>query len=139
MKIYAEAPAVYLSDWVASIERHPAGQQVPFHYHDVEEWLQVRQGEMSFVSAKGHVYRVEVGRALEISRGEVHRVEIGPCGVEYQMWLPVSMPDPQFTNSLNDAEIDLIRDNLMVPDFEDKWATSSKRATRCHTPLPMTA
>jgi hypothetical protein len=39
-----------LTDWVASIERHPAAQQVPFHYHDVEEWLQVREGEMSFVS-----------------------------------------------------------------------------------------
>jgi hypothetical protein len=120
MKIYAEAPAVYLGDWVASIEQHPAGQQVPFHYHDVEEWLQVQQGEMSFVSAKGHVYRVGVGRALKIPRGEVHRVEIGPGGVEYQMWLPVGMPDAQFTNRLNDAELDLIRDNLMVPDFEDK-------------------
>ena len=72
-----------------------ATQSLKFHYHDVEEWLQVRQGEMSFVSAKGHIYRVEAGRILEIPRGEVHRVEIGPSGVEYQMWLPVSMPDSQ--------------------------------------------
>jgi hypothetical protein len=102
----------------------PGGQHVGYHYHDVEEWLEVLEGEISFFpvgeleSAVVACALVE-GEVLKIPRGEIHRVEIGPHGVKYNMWVPVYV-EP-FMNMLNDEEISLIRKNLKLPIVENQW------------------
>jgi cupin domain len=119
MKIYAEVPRGLVDDWVASKKRHGPGAKLRTHYHPVEEWLQVEKGEISFFSAGGREYRLGVGQALHIPRGEVHRVEIGPNGVEYRMWVPVDVGEGGFGNVL-DAEAEaLVEKNLEVPNAED--------------------
>jgi hypothetical protein len=124
MKIYFNMPREFVDGWAMSTERHDAGEPVPFHYHDVEEWLQVQTGEICFVSAGGRDYRPSVGQVLQIPRGEVHRVEFGPNGVEYQMWVPVAVRDQDFAKLLNDEDVALIEKNLAVPQAEDSGNTS---------------
>lgn len=85
MKIHSNIPDVITKKWTSSIERHAEKEQVAFHYHDVEEWLQVVRGQISFFSAGEKEYRLSVAQVLQIPRGELHRVEIGEEGVEYRM------------------------------------------------------
>lgn len=127
MKIYTNIPQPFTDDWAMSTVRHPSGAQFPFHYHDVEEWLQVLEGEIYFFSAGEQEYRLGVGQVLQISRGEVHRVEIGPTGVAYQMWTPVAGQDLDFVKELSDAEMTLIRENLLVPQHENKGGDAAQQ------------
>jgi len=120
MRIYPQVPEGLVSDWAVSTERHDPGEKLRPHYHDVEEWLQVQQGEIRFSSAGGRDYPLGVGQALRIARGEVHRVEIGPHGVEYRMWIPVAVPEGAFANVLDDADLTLIQKNLEFPGAEDR-------------------
>jgi hypothetical protein len=120
MKIYPRVPEGLVEDWVASTERHDPGEKLRSHYHDVEEWLQVQKGAICFFSAGGRAYRLGVGQALLIPRGEVHRVEIGPDGVEYRMWLPVAVRDGDFANVLDEEDLALIKTNLEAPKAEDR-------------------
>jgi len=120
MKIYPRVPEGLVDDWVASIEIHDPGEKRRSHYHDVEEWLQVQEGEICFFSAGGRAYRLGVGQALRIPRGEVHRVEIGPEGVAYRMWLPVAVRDGDFEKVVDDQDMDLIQKNLDAPKAEDR-------------------
>ena len=120
MKIYPQVPQGLVNGWVASTERHEPGEKVPFHYHDVEEWLQVQKGDIRFFSAGGREHHLGVGQALEIPRGEVHRVEIGAHGVEYRMWIPVDVREAGFANVLDGEAEALIKKNLLVPSAEDR-------------------
>ena len=98
---------------------HPAGEQVDFHYHDVEEWLEVLKGKISFFSAGELEYSLVEGEALKIPQGEIHRVAIGPEGVTYRMWVPVN--DEFFSHMLDDKDMSLVRRNLELPEVENRW------------------
>lgn len=119
MKIHSNIPDVITNNWTCSIERHVGKEMVAFHYHDVEEWLQVVRGQISFFSAGEKEYRLSVAQVLQIPRGEVHRVEISPNGVEYRMWVPTAASREHFANELNEEDIRLIKDNLDLPKAED--------------------
>jgi quercetin dioxygenase-like cupin family protein len=104
---------------------HDPGKQIDFHYHDAEEWLEVLKGKITFfpagalTSAGEPSYSVVTGQALKIPRGEIHRVEVGPEGVTYQMWVPIY--DEFSSNILDEEEISLVRRNLQLPDIENRW------------------
>ncbi len=117
MKIHQTLPRDLVSGWVQSTERHPGKKQFPFHYHNVEEWLEVQSGEICFVTIAKAEYRLTQGQALEIAPGEIHRVEVGPDGVEYQMWVPTL--DDHFYNALDPEDISWIEKNLAVPEAEN--------------------
>src|SRR5258708_38277213 len=94
--------------WILTPEHGDfTGKPVGFHYHDVEEWLQVTEGKATFVSAGGMQYPLDVGDVLQIPRGEVHNVEIGPGGVDYQIWGPGAVPAANWENNLTDGDMDL--------------------------------
>ena len=120
MQIYSNMPLELVKGWVPSDEHEDFTEKpVGFHYHDVEEWLQVTKGKVTFISAGGMRYPLDVGEALQIPRGEVHDVEIGADGVDYKMWVPVAVPSERWENKLSDEDMDLIRTNLAVPGHED--------------------
>jgi hypothetical protein len=113
--------------WATSIERHDPGKTYPFHYHTVEEWLEVRRGAICFFSASGCEYRLVEGMALWIPQGEVHRVEVGSNGVDYRMWTPVEVSDGPFAHNLDPDFLALIETNLKVPQVEDNEDRESFR------------
>lgn len=119
MKIHSNIPDEITNQWTSGIERHAGKEQVAFHYHDVEEWLQVVNGQIRFFSAGEQEYPLNTGQILQIPRGEVHRVEFGPDGVEYRMWVPTAANREHFANRLNEEDIRLIKDNLDLPKAED--------------------
>jgi len=119
VKIYPSIPRELVDGWVSRSMRHEAGEEVGFHYHDVEEWVQVVTGEMHFISAGGKEYPLHVGQALRIPRGEVHKVQVGPDGVEYRMCVPTAVPDELWENRLDADDMALIRTNLAVAERED--------------------
>lgn len=119
MKTYQNIPDEIINNWTSGIERHAGKEQFAFHYNEVDEWLQVMSGKISFFSAGEQEYRLGASQILQIPRGEVHRVEIGPNGVEYQMWLPTGANREHFVNELNEEDISLINDNLSLPKAED--------------------
>lgn len=118
MKSYPALARDLVDGWAASTETHPAGQWVDFHYHDVEEWLEVRRGDITFFSLSRQEWRLGPGSVLHIPRGEVHAAAIGADGVEYQMYLPVA-PTTGFANRLAADEIDLLLTNLEFPIREE--------------------
>ena len=118
MRAYSGVPHPLVDGWSSTIEAHPARQAVAFHYHDVDEWLEVLRGEITFFPLRGDGCRVAVGGALRIPRGEVHRADIGDDGVEYRMHLPVAIP-ADFGKRLTADEIALLQSNLEWPVQED--------------------
>ena len=117
MKDYAAVPGELVNGWQESVESWPGRKPIRFHYHDVEEWLTVVSGEITFFTLADTPFRVDVGRSLHIPRGEVHRVEVGSQGVEYRMFLPIAVPT--FANKLDEEELDALRRNLQFPEYED--------------------
>jgi hypothetical protein len=118
MKTYSGLPQALLKDWAATTETHPALQRVGFHYHDVDEWLEVMRGEITFFSISGQAWPLAVGNVFQIPRGEVHRADIGAGGVEYRMYLPLAMTGA-VANRLSDDELDMLRTNLEFPIREE--------------------
>lgn len=118
MKFHTALPHALLHGWTSRQEAHPARQMVGFHYHDVEEWLEVRRGKITFFSVSEQTWPVGAGGVLHIPRGEVHRAAIGVDGVEYQMYLPVA-PSTAFANRLAAEELALLRTNLEFPLREE--------------------
>lgn len=122
MKKYQTMPYQLVMSWPVSIEQHGANDEYGFHYHDVEEWLEVESGQICFMPATGKEEQsvwVSAGEALHLSQGEVHRVKIGPAGVTYKMWTPVEVPKNDFVHQLDDESLALIQENLKVPAAED--------------------
>jgi hypothetical protein len=121
MKTYPQVPMSILEGWRSGEEVHPSGEQVAFHYHDLEEWLEVLEGRISFFDLAGRESRLAAGSVFMIPRGEVHRADIGPDGVRYRMLLPVDLPDT-FANRLSADEIAMLQANLLFPVREDNLA-----------------
>jgi len=119
MNIYRTMPHQLIEGWSAQWVQHAGDDQFGFHYHDVEEWLEVQSGDIRFFSAGGVEYHASAGEALHIPLGEVHRVQIGSGGVTYQMWTPIAVNEDAFAHKLDDEELALVQKNLGVPDAED--------------------
>jgi len=119
MKTYSTVPPAMVDGWTTRDSTHPPLEQVPFHFHDAEEWLEVLRGQMTFYSLSGQARTLAAASVLRIPRGEVHRAEIGPEGVSYRMYVPVDSTTG-FTKPLSDDEIDLLRKNLAFPVEEEK-------------------
>jgi hypothetical protein len=130
MNIHQGMPREMVDGWPSEDVHHPPGSDpVHFHYHDVEEWLEVLEGTITFFTARERPYSPAVGQALNIQPGEVHRVEIGPEGVKYKMWLPVDMTGKTFQHKLDEPDMALVRRNLDLPEFENRWDERSADAT----------
>jgi Cupin domain len=117
MKLYDAMPWEQVEGWEASLQALPGSATVAFHYHEVEEWLTVTRGDLTFYTLADEPLQVVAHHALQIPRGEVHRAEAGPDGVEYRMFIPVAVS--AFANELTDAELDALRTSLRFPDCED--------------------
>lgn len=107
--------------WPMRPMSHRAGPPVHDHYHDVEEWLQVQEGEMTFFTAGGTPCKLAKGDALRILPGEVHHVEIGPADVRYSMWTTVTESAAAFDHPVSDELRKLIQRNLDLPAVENRW------------------
>lgn len=119
MRKYMSMPRELVDGWPTTVERHEAGESAPLHFHQVEEWLEVQQGDVWFYSAGKREEYVGEGAALNIPRGEVHSVQVGPKGVEYRMWVPEQVADETFQQDLDAENLDLIAKNLEVPGAEN--------------------
>ncbi len=124
MKVYSAVPRELVDLWEESEQTLSSRQVVDFHYHDVEEWLTVVRGEITFFTLADTPFRVEVGQTLHIPRGEVHRVEVGSDGVGYRMFVPV--PISSFAIELTADELDALRHNLEFPQYEDGCAEDGR-------------
>lgn len=121
MKRFDSMPREAVEGWPWQDVAHPAGEHVPFHYHDIEELLEVMLGALRFVTPGGREFPVTRGQALRIPPGEVHRVDIGPEGASYHMWKPHEERDGAFPHRVSDELLTLLRDNLALPDVENRW------------------
>jgi hypothetical protein len=124
MKIYENGPGRIIDGWQESVQKLPGQHKVKWHYHDVDEWLTVVDGEITFFTLANRPFQVDDGRYLHIPRGEVHRVGAGTQGVEYRMFLPIAVPT--FANDLAEDELDALRDNLDFPEYEDGRAANGR-------------
>ncbi len=120
MKTYSAMKSELVDNWPSSVEPHAAADQVALHYHEVEEWLEVLDGEITFSSAGGQKHVIRKGEALNIPQGELHRVEVGPNGVQYRMWTPIPVCDETFRKELEPDELELVRRNLELPGAENR-------------------
>ncbi len=118
MKTYAALPTALLEGWTARDSTHPPLQQIGFHYHDVEEWLQITSGGMTFYPLSDQPCPAGTGAVLRIPRGEVHKAEIWTSGVTYRMYLPIEDASG-FSVQLRDDEIEVLRANLAFPEHEE--------------------
>jgi len=117
LEFYAKVPRKLVDGWRESVQRLSGRRAIAFHYHDVDEWLTVVRGEITFFTLSDEPFQVEVGRSLHIPRGEVHRVEVGSHGVWYRMFVPIA--EPMSANELTAVELDALRQNLKFPENED--------------------
>src|SRR5262249_21760056 len=109
----------------------------PAHYHEVDEWLQVEEGRISFTDVtSGETYGLEKGQCLEIPAGSVHRVRVD-CDVAYRMWTPVESVAP-FQRPLSGVPsvpevkektlADLVFWNFEMPRLENRIADDDETA-----------
>jgi len=131
MNIYTALPQPILHGWTVTLETHPPGQAVQFHYHDVPEWLEVVRGGITFFTLSNEPLALRAGAVLNISRGEVHRADVGASGVDYRMFLPISVRTG-FANVLSGEDVDLLRTNLEFPVREDNMDGSAPHFFGAH-------
>jgi hypothetical protein len=126
---------------------HDFGQDADFHYHEVEEWLEVTQGAFAFYPAGDLVKPFypagdrekkrepppivcKVGDTLRIPQGEVHSVKIvDPDGVTYTMWTPIPS-GLCFQHMLSPQLKDLVRRNLELPGVENRYDLAKRSGGR---------
>jgi mannose-6-phosphate isomerase-like protein (cupin superfamily) len=123
MRAHEAIPQEMLRSWKQSQSiPDSAGTQHAAHYHEVDEWLRVETGRMSFTDViSGETIAVERSQVLEIPSGSVHTVRID-SDVRYQMWTPVE-PEPPFQRPLsalpNEAGVsDQVLAELVFSTFE---------------------
>jgi hypothetical protein len=131
MQTYTDLPIALLDGWTSRDRTHAPLQQVVYHYHNAEEWLEVTRGEITFYSLSGQSWPLGAGAVFRIPRGEVHRAEIGPGGVAYRMYLPIDVT-PGLSMPLDDDELALLKTNLEFPEREDNTDGSAARFFEDH-------
>jgi hypothetical protein len=70
MKVYAPVRAGSVDGWRESPKELPGTQEIGPRYYDVEEWLTVVSGEITFFTLAGESFLVDVGRTQHIPCGE---------------------------------------------------------------------
>jgi len=118
VQIYSSLPTALLDGWTSREQTHPPLEQVGFHYHHAEEWLQVTQGEITFYSLSRQPWPLAAGSVFRIPRGEVHSAEIGAAGVTYRMYVPIEF-GAGFSIPLDAGELKLLATNLEFPLREE--------------------
>ncbi len=121
MERFDSLPRNAVEGWPQQLVKHPPLERVPFHYHAVEEWLQVMHGALTFVAPGGAEIPVTTGQALRLPPGEVHRVDIGPDGTSYEMWTARDERDDMFAHPVSEDLLALIARNLTLPEVENRW------------------
>lgn len=86
MERFDSMPQDVVHDWSQKEVGHPAGEEVPFHYHVVEVWLNVTHGSLQFVTVGERELAVTTGQALRylrqkcIASASVAKVPVTSCG-----------------------------------------------------------
>ena len=119
--------------WWCEVVEHRAGSAYPAHYHEMDEWLSVTDGDLTFTdtSDKTPPIVLSKGDCLEIPAGDVHSVQVGASGAKYAMWTP-QRPSSEFMkplpcltpygDSLGDKEMaKLVSVNFEIPRLENKF------------------
>jgi hypothetical protein len=115
--------------WISRNVAHTADQKIDFHFHELEEWVEVLDGSITFRSAGEQPFHVDKGKVLRIPQGEVHRVEIGGNGVLYRMWLPAEVSPAAFSRRLDRDDLEIIKTNLRLPLLENERDAGRRNAT----------
>ena len=110
----------YTQNWISRKVAHPANLKVDFHFHSVEEWLKVLSGSGSFYRVNGTEVLIVEGDILHIPQGEIHRVDVGPEGLLYEMYIPMEISSGSFSNPLDQREIQLMLTHLNLPVYGDR-------------------
>lgn len=117
---------------------HPCLEKVDPHYHERDEWLRVRRGSITFTDVRTRqkytaTDTVPAQRCFHIPAGEVHAVEVGQQGVEYEMWTRGakgvgfrSLQQPQAHGLAQDRVAELIRINFELPEWENEAGRQHK-------------
>lgn len=122
--------------WWCEVEEHKAGSAFPAHYHEMDEWLSVTDGDITFTDTSGRTLPIvlSTGDCLEIPAGDVHSVRVGPSGAKYAMWTP-QQTSSEFMKllssltpcgySLGDKEMaKLVSINFEIPRLENRFRTN---------------
>jgi hypothetical protein len=133
--------------WACSVEKDAPGSRSPAHYHEMDAWVRVTDGAMTFVGVEdGTRFALGKGDVFEVPAGEVHAVEIGDGGVTYEMWTPEEV-GAGFTKALTrlrphgpgiaDAPLaELVRVSFQIPRLEDRMpATRAELEALMHPDL----
>jgi hypothetical protein len=128
MERHDSIPTGAVEGWQSREVSHPAGERIAFHHHRAEEWLEVLRGGIRFFTLGERELPAAASQAVHIAPGEVHRAEIGPEGVSYRMWMPRSEDDPWFTHRVGDEMLALLRENLTLPEVENRWEARNRAA-----------
>lgn len=135
MKLTDNIPGNLSTDWVHEEKvQQPSRDKVGPHYHEVDEWLRVRTGSITFTEVgtgrkSTATDKDAASRCLFIPAGEVHAVEAGDGGVEYEMWtrrvalVTFKRMQPPPAHGLEERRTaDLIRLNFAIPEWENEAA-----------------
>jgi hypothetical protein len=99
--------------------KRPAAEVIDFGYYDVEVWLEVFKGEITFDTlsdGKGKGVQLRTNDILWIPRGEVHRIVVAPRGAEYRLYATVEIPKAV---TLSPDAVEMLRTNLKFPSQEE--------------------
>jgi hypothetical protein len=129
MQKFERLPEGVVTGWASEDVFAEKGRVFPHHFHELEEWLEVLEGNIAFFSAgdsdDSPSFPLGPGQALTIPRGEVHRVVVGARDVTYRMWTPIKAPS-KFAKEIDPDLWQLIRDNLEIPAKENVWDVRNK-------------
>jgi hypothetical protein len=137
MRAHDAVPAAVVERWRCQTVTHATGAEFPAHYHEVEEWLKVEGGRISFTDVTSNeTYAVDEGQCLEIPAGSVHRVRVDR-DVAYEMWTPLES-EPPFQRVLSALPClpgvtekvlaDLVFSNFEVPRLENRITEGQEEA-----------
>ena len=109
----------YVQNCTSRKVAQPAGLKVDFHFHGVEEWLEVLSGSGTFYSINETDVPIDRGDILHIPQGEVHLVDVGEEGLLYQMYIPTDISPSSFSNPLDRDELRLLLTHFNLPSVEN--------------------
>jgi hypothetical protein len=110
----------YVQNWISRKVAHPKNLKVGFHFHNVEEWLVVLSGSGTFYPLNESEIAIKKDTILHIPQGEIHRVDVGPDGLLYNMWIPKDISPNSFSHPLGNDEVQLLSAHLNLPHYENE-------------------